>query len=211
MLTIWGNRHVFNQYPFPLIWERVRGKVNPVRRVPLQKEWAHRFVEEKPIWEKPGGLNDTLRRSVSDTSLPPLLRYGDRVNMAFGVENRSPFLDHRLVEYVSALPSKMKILGGTTKWIFRQVAKDRIPKAILNRRMKLGFPTPVGPWLRSELLEEAHQWFTVYSSLPLFNRWIDVDAVFSQLEEHASGKVDHQALLWRVMSVGAWLKTSGIE
>ena len=211
LLTVWGNRHVFDQYPFPLVWERIRGKVNPMRQVPLYKEWADRFIDEKPVWEKPGELNDTLRMSVTDTSLPPILRYGDRVNMAFGVENRCPFLDHRLVEYVSALPSKMKICGGTTKWIFRKVAKDRIPEAILNRRMKLGFPTPVGPWLRRELFEDTLQWFRDYSALPLFNRWIDVDAVFELMEEHASGKIDHQALLWRLLSVGAWLKTSGIE
>ena len=131
--------------------------------------------------------------------------------MAFGVENRCPFLDHRLIEYVSALPSQMKIRGGTTKWIFRKVADGRIPKAILKRRLKMGFPTPLGVWLRRELTEVARQWLSNYRALPLFDRWIDVDKAHGLLNEHISGKADHQALLWRLLSVGAWLKTSGIE
>ena len=211
LLTIWGNRHILGQYPLSMIWERARGKVNPKRRLPLRLEWASGFPDVRPTWEESRDLNFMLRRSITDTSLPALLRYGDRVNMAFGVENRSPFLDHRLVEYVSALPSQMKIRGGTTKWIFRAVANGRIPKSILKRRLKMGFPTPVGVWLRKEILEDARKWFSNYSTLPLFNRWIDVDEVSRLLDEHASGKADHQALLWRLLSVGAWLKTSGIE
>jgi len=209
--TIWGNRHVLSQYSLSLIWERVTGKVNRKRQVPLRQNWASKFSEEKPTWEGFHDLNATLRRAVIHNSLPALLRYGDRVNMAFGVENRCPFLDHRLIEYVSALPSQMKIRGGTTKWIFRKVADGRIPKAILKRRLKMGFPTPLGVWLRKELPEVARQWLGNYGALPLFDRWIDVDEVYNLLDEHISGKADHQALLWRLLSVGAWLKTSGIE
>ncbi|RZB36226.1 MAG: asparagine synthase (glutamine-hydrolysing) [Desulfobacteraceae bacterium Eth-SRB2] len=210
-LTILGNRHVLSQYSLSLIWERVTGKVNRKRQLPLKPKWASEFSDVRPTWEESGDLNSTLRRSVTHNSLPALLRYGDRVNMAFGVENRCPFLDHRLIEYVSALPSHMKIRGGTTKWIFREVADGRIPKAILKRRLKMGFPTPLGVWLRKELPEVARQWLDNYRVLPFFDRWIDVDEVYNLLDEHISGKADHQALLWRLLSVGAWLKTSGIE
>ena len=210
-LTIWGNRHVLSQYSFSLIWERVKGKINIKRQLPLKQNWASEFSENRPTWEESNDLNATLRRSVTHNSLPALLRYGDRANMAFGVENRCPFLDHRLIEYVSALPPNMKIRGGTTKWIFRAIANGRIPKAILKRRLKMGFPTPLGVWLRKEISEVVRQWFSNYSVLPLFDRWIDVDEVYCLLDEHISGKADHQALLWRLLSVGAWLKTSGIE
>lgn len=211
LFTIWENRHILHQYSFSLIWERLKGTVSSQRRLPLRPSWMSEFGDERPVWEETADLNSTLRYSITDRSLPALLRYSDRLNMAFGVENRSPFLDHRLVEYVAALPARMKIRGGTTKWIFRAIAKGRVPQPILKRRMKMGFPTPVGVWLREKIREVAREWFSDYDTLKYFNCWIDVKEVHSILDEHATGKVDHNALLWRLLSVGAWLKINKIE
>jgi asparagine synthase (glutamine-hydrolysing) len=210
-LTAWANRHIATQYPLHLIWERVRGKAEAKDNLPLRQQWASQFSQDIPVWESFSHLNAMLRHAVVASSLPPLLRYGDRVNMAFGIENRCPFLDHRLVTYVSHLPSTMKIRGGQTKWIFRAVAKHRIPELILNRRMKMGFPTPVGSWIRNELLETAYQWLDSYKAFPLYNRWIDIDRVLELLKQHAAKRADHQALLWRLLSVGAWLKTAELQ
>lgn len=207
LYTAWANRHILDQYPISIIWERVRGRTGSNRQIPIKKDWARLFSAEKPTWVKPPDLNSTLRAAIIETSLPGLLRYGDRVNMAFGIENRSPYLDHRLVEYVSSLPSHMKIRGGTTKWIFRAVAKNRIPDEILKRRLKLGFPTPVGEWHRDILLEDYRQRIHMYQTFPHFQRWIDEAKVLSLLENHAAKKADHQALLWRVLAIGAWEKT----
>lgn len=209
--TAWANRHTVRQYPWPLIWERIKGKAKANNASPLRQKWSSRFAHEAPVWEHYTDLNSMLRQSILDTSLPPLLRYGDRVNMAFGVENRCPFLDHRLVTYVASLPSHMKIRGGQTKWIFRAVANSRIPEPILARRMKMGFPTPVGEWLRKELYGSVRQWFKDYYELPRFGQWIDTDSVFVLLDQHASKRADHQALLWRLLSVGSWLKTSELQ
>lgn len=213
LLTLWGNRHMLQQYPLPLMWERIRGKANQVDFPYLQRRWIQAYSSEKPHWERmtQNGLNVALRRAILDTSLPALLRYGDRVTMAFGVENRCPFLDHRLVEFVSTLPPGLKIRGGTTKWVFRSIAKNRVPKAVLKRRMKMGFPTPVGVWLRGKLLETARRWLLEYTSLPSFNHWIDLNKTQLLLEEHASGQHEHQAVLWRVLAFGAWLKTAKLE
>jgi asparagine synthetase B (glutamine-hydrolysing) len=104
--TAWANRHILDQYPLHLIWERISGRAGTNRRIPLRREWAAGFVDERPLWAVPSDLNSTLRRAVTESSLPALLRYGDRANMAFGIENRCPYLDHRLVEYVTALPGR---------------------------------------------------------------------------------------------------------
>ncbi len=211
LLTTWANRHIFNQHSLLMIWERFQGQTRDRNFLPLKPDWTDRFTEERPAWGKHTHLNPMLRQSITDTSLPALLRYGDRVNMAFGVENRCPFLDHRLVGYVSALPPQMKIRGGTTKWIFRAVAGKRIPDAILKRRLKMGFPTPVGSWFRRKLLKATRQRFIQYSDLQRFNQWISIDGVLKLLNEHASRKADHHALLWRLLSLGAWLKTAEVE
>ena len=204
--TIFANRHMFSQYPLSVIWERISGKRGFQKDLPLQKQWRSNFTAERPEWENIININDMIRKSIVSTSLPALLRYGDRNTMAFGVENRCPFLDHRLVEFVASLPANMKIRNGTTKWIFRTIARGRIPDKIFKRRLKMGFPTPVGEWLRNQLRITARQWLRSYEDFDHFSSWVDSKDVLSIFDEHASGKRDHHALLWRILSVGAWLK-----
>jgi asparagine synthase (glutamine-hydrolysing) len=131
--------------------------------------------------------------------------------MAFGIENRCPFLDHRLVEYVASLPADLKIRNGTTKWIFREIAKGKAPDKICRRRMKMGFPTPVGEWFRKELHDTVKQWLDVYNEFAFFRKWIDLKAVLDMLAAHVSGRADQHAILWRILSIGCWLKTAGLD
>lgn len=208
MRTAWANRHVLRQYPRRRIWERISGQAGTISNRALKKSWVLQFNKEVPAWTKFTRLNPMLRHALLEGSLPPLLRYADRVSMAFGIENRCPFLDHRLLAHVSALPASLKIRGGQTKWIFRLIAKGKIPDAIRTRRMKMGFPTPVGSWLRNSLLQDCRRWFDDYRDIAWFNRWINTEAALDLLEEHALKGRDHHALLWRVLSIGAWLKTA---
>ena len=69
--------------------------------------------------------------------------------MAHSVESRVPFLDYRLVEFCISLPTKMKIRGGLTKWIYRSAMNGFLPKKINNRINKLGFATAQDSWLNS--------------------------------------------------------------
>jgi asparagine synthase (glutamine-hydrolysing) len=129
--------------------------------------------------------------------------------MAFGVENRCPFLDHRLVKLVAALPARFKIRGGTTKWLLRRIARGRVPTAISERRSKMGFPTPVGVWLRGPLAGHAKQWLESYGANTTFARWIELSAASRLLAEHIAGRGEHQAALWRILAVGAWATGAG--
>lgn len=61
---------------------------------------------------------------------------GDRVAMAHSVEGRFPFLDYRVVEFASKLPSNWKLYGLTEKWILRQIARELLPEEIWKRRKK---------------------------------------------------------------------------
>jgi len=71
----------------------------------------------------------------------------DRMSMAHSVELRAPFLDHKLVEYLLAVDSKIKI-GTTNKEILKKVAKSYLPDSIINRQKK-GFSSPFIEWLYS--------------------------------------------------------------
>jgi asparagine synthase (glutamine-hydrolysing) len=70
--------------------------------------------------------------------------------MAFSVESRTPFLDHRLVELCFSLPFHQKMGDGETKRLLRRALAEEVPAEILARRRKLGFSAPLGQWLREE-------------------------------------------------------------
>jgi asparagine synthase (glutamine-hydrolysing) len=92
-------------------------------------------------------LNYRLWRDVTNDYLPQLLCYDDRNASAFSIENRVPFVDHRLIEYVNAIPSVYKLYNGWNKWLLRLAMRDLLPEKILWRRDKLGFPAPEKTWL----------------------------------------------------------------
>ena len=80
--------------------------------------------------------------------LPELLHFGDAISMGHSVESRLPFLDHRLVEFLFGLPFDAKMRGAETKRILRRAIGDDLPRAILSRRDKIGFNTPLKRWLQ---------------------------------------------------------------
>jgi asparagine synthase (glutamine-hydrolysing) len=104
-------------------------------------------------YKRAGGASPLNRMLYADTKvwLPEdLLLKADKMTMATGVELRVPFLDHKLVEYVSAMPDDFKIRGDQGKWILRQAMGNVLPLSILQRTKK-GFPLPAQAWFRVEL------------------------------------------------------------
>src|SRR5262249_50877696 len=83
------------------------------------------------------------------TYLHELLMKQDQMSMAASLESRVPFLDWKLVEFTTRMPESLKLRGRTTKYVLRQAMKDVLPPEILKRR-KIGFPVPLGTWLRGK-------------------------------------------------------------
>jgi asparagine synthase (glutamine-hydrolysing) len=95
-------------------------------------------------------LKVELYRTLTETSLPQLLHYEDRNSMAFSIESRVPFLTPALAKFLFALPEDYIIAAdGTSKSVFRQAMRGIVLDAVLDRRDKLGFPTPERNWLMS--------------------------------------------------------------
>lgn len=103
------------------------------------------------------------------TTMQELLHFADRINMAFGVENRSPFLDYRLIQFAFSMPSKYKIKNGVTKWILKRIARKFIPKEIADRTDKRGFSAPVNIWFGWHANGEYNR--SDYKNL-VFNDWV---------------------------------------
>lgn len=96
---------------------------------------------------------DNMTHFDFKTLLPALLHVEDRMSMSHGLESRVPFLDHPLIEFVSTIPSNVKFENGTLKNLLRTTFGDILPKRILNRKDKMGFPVPLTEWMRGELFE----------------------------------------------------------
>jgi asparagine synthase (glutamine-hydrolysing) len=79
-----------------------------------------------------------------------VLNYSDQLAMAHSIEVRTPFLDHRIVDFAFSLPVWMKIRRGETKWLLKRVASRHLPEELVFRP-KEGFVEPAVYWLRREL------------------------------------------------------------
>lgn len=84
-------------------------------------------------------------------SLQHLITMDDRACAHVGIESRSPFLDHRLVEFAFQLPPHLKIKECETKYLLRKVAARFCPSEVVSRVSKMGMVSPIGIWLQREL------------------------------------------------------------
>ncbi len=83
--------------------------------------------------------------------LPALLQVEDRMSMAHGLESRVPLLDHPLVEFAASIPADVKFEGGHMKHLLKVAFADVLPKPLIERRDKMGFPVPLREWYAGEL------------------------------------------------------------
>ena len=83
--------------------------------------------------------------------LPALLQVEDRMSMAHGLESCVPFLDHPLVEFLATAPADVKFQGGQMKQLLKSTFADKLPKSVIERREKMGFPVPLKEWFEGPL------------------------------------------------------------
>jgi asparagine synthase (glutamine-hydrolysing) len=143
---------------------------------------------------------DQLLASDLKTYLHELLMKQDQMSMAASIESRVPFLDHKLVEFASALPVRMKLRGMTTKHILRESMRDRLPKEILTRK-KMGFPVPVGEWMRGYYRHVLDEYVT--SPRARARGIFDPSFVSELIARHEAGE-DHSERLWALVNYEMW-------
>lgn len=148
-----------------------------------------------------GDTINTMLAVDRKTFLPDDLLFKiDIATMSHGLEARSPFLDHHLVEFAAALPGHLKLKGINKKYILKRALKDLLPAEII-KRPKRGFDVPVSSWLRGELREVAHDMLLNNSmSQQLLKRY----KVETLLEDHCSGKQDCGRLIWTLLMLEMW-------
>lgn len=130
-----------------------------------------------------------------------ILATADRTGMAAALELRVPFVDRPLVELLARVPASWKIRRFTKKWLARRAFRDRLPREILAGR-KLGFTGPMNEWFRRDWdkIGGAYLSDDALRSAALFQP----DGVRRIVEEHRSGRRNHETLLWTLVMTQAW-------
>ena len=149
-----------------------------------------------------GALNKATYANLRIGLLEGILVKVDRMSMAHSLEVRSPLLDHRLVEFVAALPPSFKLRGWQTKAILRDTIRRYLPPATL-RKPKQGFNVPLRDWLRTGLNELVGDFLeSAHGPLPpsIFNR----AAVQSLLRQHRRGEADYSLPIWLLLQYATW-------
>ena len=147
-------------------------------------------------------LLDGLLYADMKTYLHELLMKQDQMSMATSVESRVPFLDHKLVEFTAKMPDRMKLRGGTTKYVLRASMKGVLPEKILSRS-KMGFPVPIGSWFRGPFKRVIDEY--VVSDRALSRGIFAPDFIRELVSRHQTGE-DHSERLWALLNFEIWLR-----
>ena len=173
---------------------------------PWQSEPADPLLAERLTRASP--LTRLLYVNFKTYLAGDLLVKMDRTSMAHGLEARSPFLDHRVVEFAFGLPDRWKLRGLTTKVLLRRAFADLVPASVFQRR-KMGFGVPLRPWFRGELRGFVHD--VLDSPTTRLRQWLNHDAVRRLCHEHARGQADHSHRLWMLLTFEIWLRNIRLE
>ena len=127
----------------------------------------------------------------------------DRMAMAHGLEARSPFMDHAVVEYMARLPVRYKVRGRKLRYLQKRLAQRYLPRELLEFP-KQGFSSPL-PYLLSE---EYRKMFSVFLGKPVLVEagLVNADAVSTLLDEHLAKKADHGNRLWLLLNAEVWYR-----
>jgi asparagine synthase (glutamine-hydrolysing) len=126
----------------------------------------------------------------------------DRAAMAVSLETRMPLLDPEVVEFAWKLPLALKVRGGESKWVLREVLYRHIPRALMDRP-KMGFGVPLDRWLRGPLRDWAESMLSEgrLRAEGYFDPRMVREVWASELRE----KSNHGLKIWTVLMFQAWL------
>jgi asparagine synthase (glutamine-hydrolysing) len=149
-----------------------------------------------------GNAIDNLLYLDSKTYLPAdILTKVDRMSMAASLEARVPLLDHELIEFVTQIPSSLKMKGFETKYIFKKAMEGIVPPEILYRE-KQGFGVPIEEWINNELRARIHE--TLLERRTLERGYFEKSYIETLLDEHSKRRRDHSHALWILWMLELW-------
>jgi asparagine synthase (glutamine-hydrolysing) len=162
------------------------------------------FIEPWFAKANGSGIVDAALLADTMTYLPnDLLVKMDIASMSVSLEARSPFLDHRLMEFAASIPEKMKLRRLTTKYLLKRVLKKIVPEQNLTRR-KMGFGVPIGYWFRGAMQPFLRE--TLLSEKSFSRGLFKPDRVRGIIDEHVEHRMDHSHRLWSLLMLELWFQ-----
>ena len=130
----------------------------------------------------------------------------DITSMRVSLEVRSPFLDQKLIEFMSRVPAHYKVRGLQTKYLLKKIGERLLPRDVLYRPKK-GFALPLARWFRNELMGYTQSMLLAADSRVsgLFRR----EAITRLVHDHTVRGLDCTQRLFCLLCLEIWLRQKG--
>jgi asparagine synthase (glutamine-hydrolysing) len=153
-----------------------------------------KYDDPYKVWEE----------SLYGVHLPHLVHYDDRNGMAYSIEGRMPFLDHRIAEYVAQIRTTEFLKDGRRKHILREACRQYLPDIIYNRTDKIGFHTPLAKMISKDTAWVANKLKS--------NTLLTGTTIASCTDNLSKGALNHEQtmLVWRAISAQLWMEEFNI-
>jgi asparagine synthase (glutamine-hydrolysing) len=176
-------------YPFKRIHSNFKNnsipkKITPTRALSLQNGYYNLSFHEQALYHFTVAL------------IPYYMRSNDHFTMAIPLEHRFPFLDYRLVELGLQMPAIYLFRNGWTKYVLRKAMEPYLPKKIVWRRQKMGFPFPYQRFL----LENQSVFLSILNNLSAIDFPLWEIGGYDELLQISPPQ------LWRLISTAIWVQ-----
>jgi asparagine synthase (glutamine-hydrolysing) len=124
----------------------------------------------------------------------------DRMSMAYSLEARVPFLDHRLIEFMVHVHQDVKMRGYERKSVLRSTVGRLLPRSIL-KAPKKGFVVPLREWFKDKSLTASLPNYLAQTPLNMNRSLVDEIAA-----KNAAGLADYGNFIWMLFLLGKWFR-----
>ena len=163
----------------------------------LPEEYSKRYFDEVPNLDEPTQLQYV---DMHTWMIYDILLKADRMSMANSLELRVPFLDRKMLELSTRIPTRYRAANETTKIALRGAAIKQLPERTANKK-KLGFPVPLNDWLREDKyynkVKAAFQRDTA-------EKFFVTDELLRLLDDHKNGRALNMQKIWSFYTFILW-------
>ncbi|WP_417108019.1 asparagine synthase (glutamine-hydrolyzing), partial [Hominenteromicrobium sp.] len=155
----------------------------------VPEEYSKRYFDEVSNLDEPTQLQYV---DMHTWMIYDILLKADRMSMANSLELRVPFLDKKMLELSTRIPSRYRAANETTKIALRGAAIKQLPERTANKK-KLGFPVPLNDWLRED---KYYNKVKAAFQSDIAEKFFVTSELMKLLDDHKSGKALNMQKIW---------------
>ena len=163
----------------------------------LPEEYSKRYFDEVPNLDEPTQLQYV---DMHTWMIYDILLKADRMSMANSLELRVPFLDRKMLELSTRIPTRYRAANETTKIALRGAAIKQLPERTANKK-KLGFPVPLNDWLRED---KYYNKVKAAFQSDIAEKFFVTDELMKLLDDHKNGRALNMQKIWSFYTFIVW-------